>query len=188
MSDLTTAVRIRHVSAVMAEIPVYDVLIAGGGLAGQCLARQLKLARPGLSVAVMDWEKRPLPEAAFKVGEATSELGAHYFAVKLRLKDYLDRGTSAEERPPLFFRRRARPAGESARIRPARFSAHLVVSTGSRPAGKSSARSEPGRRGHAAGRFWRGGHFPRRKRRAAHDGHPRTARRPNPFSALNLDC
>ncbi len=75
----------------MEGIPVYDVLIAGGGLAGQCLARQIKLAHQGLSVAVVDWEKRPLPEAAFKVGEATSELGAHYLAVKLRLKDYLDR-------------------------------------------------------------------------------------------------
>jgi len=67
----------------------YDVLVAGGGLAGQCLARQLKLAKPELSVAVVDFEKRPLPEAAFKVGEATSELGAHYFAVKLQLEDYL---------------------------------------------------------------------------------------------------
>ena len=75
----------------MADNPVFDVMIAGGGLAGQCLARQLKLARPELSVAVIDLEKRPLPEAAFKVGEATSELGAHYFAVKLQLKDYLER-------------------------------------------------------------------------------------------------
>ncbi len=87
----------------MAEIPVYDVLIAGGGLAGQCLARQLKLARPGLSVAVMDWEKRPLPEAAFKVGEATSELGAHYLAVKLQLKDYLDRGHLLKNGLRFFF-------------------------------------------------------------------------------------
>lgn len=75
----------------MEDNQVFDVVIAGGGLAGQCLARQLKLARPALSVAVIDLEKRPLPEAAFKVGEATSELGAHYLAVKLQLKDYLDR-------------------------------------------------------------------------------------------------
>ena len=82
---------LRHVAVVMEENFVYDVLIAGGGLAGQCLARQLKLGRPELSVAVVDFEQRPLPEAAFKVGEATSELGAHYFAEKLQLKDYLDR-------------------------------------------------------------------------------------------------
>ena len=87
----------------MADHPVYDVLIAGGGLAGQCLARQLKLARPGLSVAVVDYEKRPLPEAAFKVGEATSELGAHYFAVKLQLKDYLNRDQLLKNGLRFFF-------------------------------------------------------------------------------------
>jgi len=75
----------------MAENPTFDVLIAGGGLAGQCLARQLKLTRPQLSVVVIDAVKRPLPEAAFKVGEATSELGAHYFAEKLQLHEHLDR-------------------------------------------------------------------------------------------------
>ena len=94
---------LRHVPARMAEKPVYDVLIAGGGLAGQCLARQLKLAQPGLSVAVIDLEKRPLPEAAFKVGEATSELGAHYFAVKLQLKDYLDREQLVKNGLRFFF-------------------------------------------------------------------------------------
>jgi flavin-dependent dehydrogenase len=94
---------LRHVPARMAKKPVYDVLIAGGGLAGQCLARQLKLARPGLFVAVIDWEKRPLPEAAFKVGEATSELGAHYFAVKLQLKDYLDREQLVKNGLRFFF-------------------------------------------------------------------------------------
>lgn len=82
---------------------VYDVLIAGGGLAGQCLARQLKLAQPELSVAVVDFEKRPLPEAAFKVGEATSELGAHYFAVKLQLKDDLGREQLVKNGLRFFF-------------------------------------------------------------------------------------
>jgi hypothetical protein len=134
---------LRHVPAGMAENPIFDVVIAGGGLAGECLARQLKLARPELSVAVVDFEKRPLPEAAFKVGEATSELGAHYFAIKLQLKDYL--------------------AGKPTRIRPARFSAHHVVSTGPRPVGKPFARFESGRRRDFAGRFWRGGNFARRK-------------------------
>lgn len=80
-----------------------DVLIAGGGLAGQSLARQLKLARPELSVAVVDFEKRPLPEAAFKAGEATSELGAHYFATTLRLKDYLHREQLVKNGLRFFF-------------------------------------------------------------------------------------
>ena len=94
---------LRHVPAGMAENPIFDVVIAGGGLAGQCLARQLKLARPELSVAVVDFEKRPLPEAAFKVGEATSELGAHYFAIKLQLKDYLDREQLVKNGLRFFF-------------------------------------------------------------------------------------
>ena len=75
----------------MADCPVFDVVIAGGGMAGQCLARQITLVRPELSVAVVDFAVRPLPEAAFKVGEATSELGAHYLAVKLQLQNYLHR-------------------------------------------------------------------------------------------------
>ena len=87
----------------MVENTIFDVVIAGGGLAGQCLARQLKLARPELAVAVVDFEKRPLPEAAFKVGEATSELGAHYFAVKLQLKDYLDREQLVKNGLRFFF-------------------------------------------------------------------------------------
>ena len=67
----------------------YDVLICGGGLAGLTLARQLKLELPSLSVAVIDRLTRPLPEAAHKVGEATTEIAGHYFARVLRLEDYL---------------------------------------------------------------------------------------------------
>ena len=69
--------------------PSYDVLICGGGLAGLTLARQLKLELPSLSVAVIDRLTRPLPEAAHKVGEATTEIAGHYFARVLRLEDYL---------------------------------------------------------------------------------------------------
>jgi flavin-dependent dehydrogenase len=86
-----------------AELQPYDVLIAGGGMAGQCLARQVKLARPELSVVLADFETRPLPEAVFKVGEATSELGAHYLAVKLRLRDYLHREQLVKNGLRFFF-------------------------------------------------------------------------------------
>jgi flavin-dependent dehydrogenase len=103
LSGFDNRAAVRHVAARMAENPVYDVLIVGGGLAGQCLARQLKLARPELSVAVVDFEKRPLPEAAFKVGEATSELGAHYFAVKLQLQDHLGREQLVKNGLRFFF-------------------------------------------------------------------------------------
>ena len=66
----------------------FDVVICGGGLAGLTLARQLKLELPELSVAVIDRLKRPLPEAAFKVGESSIELGTYYFGKVLKLGGY----------------------------------------------------------------------------------------------------
>lgn len=70
---------------------IYDVIICGGGLAGLCLARQLKLNMPNLSVVVLDRLSRPLPEAAFKVGESTLSVSTFYFSNVLKLKDYLDK-------------------------------------------------------------------------------------------------
>lgn len=69
----------------------FDVAICGAGLAGLCLARQLRLEQPDLSVVVLDPNIPPLPEAAWKVGESTVEFGAHYLAEYLRLGDYLQR-------------------------------------------------------------------------------------------------
>lgn len=67
-----------------------DVAICGGGMAGLTLARQLLIEHPGLSVAVLDRLERPLPEAAFKVGESTVEMAAYYMRDMLGLADYLD--------------------------------------------------------------------------------------------------
>jgi flavin-dependent dehydrogenase len=69
----------------------YDVVIMGGGLAGLALARQLLLSRPSTSVLVVERLAHPVPEAAHKVGEATVEISAHYFAEVLGLRDHLDR-------------------------------------------------------------------------------------------------
>jgi flavin-dependent dehydrogenase len=66
----------------------FDVVICGGGLAGLTLARQLKMEMPDLSVAVVDRLARPLPEAAFKVGESSIELGTYYFGQVLKLHEY----------------------------------------------------------------------------------------------------
>lgn len=69
--------------------PNYDVAICGGGLAGLTLARQLKLQMPDMTIAVLDKLKRPIPAAAFKVGESTTEAGAYYLAETLGLREYL---------------------------------------------------------------------------------------------------
>ena len=70
--------------------PGHDVVILGGGLAGLSLAIQLKQRDPGLDVVVLERNGHPVREAAFKVGESTVEIGAHYFADVLGLREHLD--------------------------------------------------------------------------------------------------
>ena len=67
----------------------YDAVIVGGGLAGATLARQLKLEKPSLRVMVVEKRKHPVREAAFKVGESSVEIGAHYFQKILGLEPHL---------------------------------------------------------------------------------------------------
>jgi flavin-dependent dehydrogenase len=66
----------------------YDVVICGGGLAGMCLARQLKLANSGISVLVLEKNQFPVREAAHKVGESSVEIAGFYFRETLQLKSY----------------------------------------------------------------------------------------------------
>jgi flavin-dependent dehydrogenase len=67
----------------------YDVAIFGGGLAGGCLARQLRQEAPALRILVVEKRRHPVPEAAFKVGESSVEIGAHYFQKRLGLEPHL---------------------------------------------------------------------------------------------------
>lgn len=67
----------------------YDVVILGGGLSGLTLSLQLKKRMPGLSILVLERRIHPVPEAAFKVGESTVEIGAHYFDKILDLGEHL---------------------------------------------------------------------------------------------------
>jgi 2-polyprenyl-6-methoxyphenol hydroxylase-like FAD-dependent oxidoreductase len=71
------------------ETNFFDVAILGGGLAGGCLARQLHLEAPHLRVLVVEKRPHPVPEAAFKVGESSVEIGAHYFQKRLGLEPHL---------------------------------------------------------------------------------------------------
>jgi flavin-dependent dehydrogenase len=66
----------------------YDVVICGGGLAGMCAARQLKLENNGISVLILEKNRFPVREAAHKVGESTVEIAGFYFREILQLKQY----------------------------------------------------------------------------------------------------
>jgi flavin-dependent dehydrogenase len=66
----------------------YDVVICGGGLAGMCLARQLKLENSSIRVLVLEKNQFPLREAAHKVGESSVEIAGFYFREILQLRQY----------------------------------------------------------------------------------------------------
>jgi flavin-dependent dehydrogenase len=76
---------------ISASTPVaHDVVVLGGGLAGLSLAIQLKQRDPQIDVAVLERRPHPVTEGAFKVGESTVEIGAHYFANVLGLREHLE--------------------------------------------------------------------------------------------------
>ena len=80
------------VSASISTETAYDAVILGGGLAGLTLARQLHLEAPHIRVLVVEKRKHPVREAAFKVGESSVEIGAHYLQVVLGLEPHLRAG------------------------------------------------------------------------------------------------
>lgn len=77
-----------------------DVTILGGGLAGLSLALQLRQELPQAKIVVLEKRRHPAPEAAFKVGESTVEVGAYYFGEVLGLKEHI----IAEQLPKLGLR------------------------------------------------------------------------------------
>ena len=69
----------------------YDVAVLGGGLAGLTIAIQLKRERPDTRVLVTDKRTEPAPEAAFKVGESSVEIGAYYYREMIGMRDHLEK-------------------------------------------------------------------------------------------------
>ena len=88
-----------------------DVTILGGGLAGLSLALHVRKMLPKASIIVLEKNKHPVPEAAFKVGESTVEVAAHYFGEILGLRQHI-----LEEQLPKLGLRFFFPAGDNRSI------------------------------------------------------------------------
>src|SRR5215217_1169283 len=69
----------------------YDVAVLGGGLAGLSMALQLKKQRPESRILVAEKRAEPAREAAFKVGESSVEVGAHYYREVVGMRDHLEK-------------------------------------------------------------------------------------------------
>lgn len=67
-----------------------DVVIAGGGLAGLSLAKQLIDKHNDLDITVLEKNTFPRPQAIAKVGESSVEIGADYLANTVGLKEHLN--------------------------------------------------------------------------------------------------
>ena len=125
----------------------FDVVIAGGGLAGLTLARQLHLEAPTCACWCARSGTHPVPEAAFKVGESSVEIGAHYFRKVIGLEPLLRRDHLPKLGLRYFF-----PYGQQPRYRHARrarrrrLPARAVVPARSRPAREFAAADGPSSR------------------------------------------
>ncbi len=77
-----------------------DVLIAGAGLAGLTLARQLLLAEPEIRILMVD-RGAEIPNPKQKVGEATVQVSGYYYSRVLEMEEHLLRALP-QVQPPLL--------------------------------------------------------------------------------------
>ncbi|OBK77160.1 lycopene cyclase family protein [Mycobacterium sp. 1164985.4] len=68
----------------------HDVAVIGGGAAALTLALELRSARPGTGIVLIEPTSRPVPEITHTVGESTVEVSAHYLRERLGLADHLN--------------------------------------------------------------------------------------------------
>jgi len=88
-----------------------DITVLGGGLAGLSLALQCRQKLPDAKITVLEKRHHPVPEAAFKVGESTVEVAAHYFGDVLGLKQHI-----LDDQLPKLGLRFFFPAGDNSQI------------------------------------------------------------------------
>jgi flavin-dependent dehydrogenase len=86
----------------------YDVAVLGGGLAGLTFALHMKLKRPETTIFVAEKRTEPAPEAAFKVGESTVEVGAYFYREMCGMADHLEQRHLRKAGLRYFF-----PAGDN---------------------------------------------------------------------------
>ncbi|MEA2258957.1 MAG: hypothetical protein QOJ51_1782, partial [Acidobacteriaceae bacterium] len=89
MEERAREPEIERRSSAVTPAATFDVILLGGGLAGQTLARQMQRQRPSARILITELRPRPAKEAAHKVGESTVEIGAHYFSKVLGLESHL---------------------------------------------------------------------------------------------------
>jgi flavin-dependent dehydrogenase len=89
MGERTREPEIERRSPAQPPTATFDVIVLGGGLAGQTLARQIQRERPSAKILVTELRPHPVKEAAHKVGESTVEIGAYYFSKVLGLETHL---------------------------------------------------------------------------------------------------
>ncbi|MFZ0835346.1 MAG: tryptophan 7-halogenase [Mycobacterium sp.] len=78
--------RLSHAESPAVE---HDVGIVGGGVAALTLALEIRRARPGTRVVIVEPHVHPVPEITHTVGESTVEVSAHYLRDRLGLADHL---------------------------------------------------------------------------------------------------